>query len=429
MQQTSSATSYPPQRCSKPRQSHQDECKISYPQALSRQPTRVYPLRSKNPVAVSSVDRSVQRAPIQSIEAGPFTKTQATHGVGINRHMHTCQDTRDSSRPRRTLPPLPVPMPTKDYLNQARSPSAKLPNAQKLLVVLDLNGTLIYRTKSSGNPTKHRVRPGTQKFLAYLFKEHLPMVYTSMQPETTKRIVPSVFSEEQARRLVAVWARDMLDMPKKYYFEKVQVYKRLDKIWRDKDIQSKHPNVADIWGQKNTVLIDDSHLKASAQPHNLVHVPEYDGRIISKKDENATNTKHEEEILDILIMKLEELKHQEDVSRLIFQWQTGKSKVPSISSSDVKVEEKTTEQGFVTESNAQQKSEPLRPTGKPQPLGLVSPSKDDALEDSDEELQQARRRLSELEQQISNMKTDRCTSRDETPIRDTVWSDLLSGKP
>lgn len=77
--------------------------------------------------------------------------------------------------------------------------------------------------------------------------------------------------------LLGEWGRNTLGLTCTQYKERVQVYKRLDRIWRNEDLQRLHPDFKGgrRWGQNNTVLIDDSALKASAQPFNHIKVPEY----------------------------------------------------------------------------------------------------------------------------------------------------------
>lgn len=77
--------------------------------------------------------------------------------------------------------------------------------------------------------------------------------------------------------LLGEWGRDTLGLTPAQYKARVQVYKRLDRIWGDESLQHSHPDFEGgaRWGQHNTVLIDDSALKASAQPFNHVQVPEF----------------------------------------------------------------------------------------------------------------------------------------------------------
>jgi hypothetical protein len=87
-----------------------------------------------------------------------------------------------------------------------------------------------------------------------------------------------LFKPAQRTLLVGQWARDTLGLSQSQYRERVQVYKRLNRIWDDEKLQHKHPGFdkGERWGQHNTVLIDDSLLKASAQPYNHIKVPEFD---------------------------------------------------------------------------------------------------------------------------------------------------------
>lgn len=77
--------------------------------------------------------------------------------------------------------------------------------------------------------------------------------------------------------LLGEWGRDTLDLTSAQYKQHVQIYKCLDRIWGDEKIQKSHPEFerGERFHQHNTVLIDDSKLKASAHPFNHVEVPEF----------------------------------------------------------------------------------------------------------------------------------------------------------
>ncbi len=79
--------------------------------------------------------------------------------------------------------------------------------------------------------------------------------------------------------LVAVWARDRFGLTGADYNLKVQCYKRLTRLWADRDIQAAHPDAraGGRWDQTNTVLVDDSAEKARSEPFNFVGVPEFFG--------------------------------------------------------------------------------------------------------------------------------------------------------
>ena len=92
------------------------------------------------------------------------------------------------------------------------------------------------------------------------------------------------------------------------YHDHVQVYKRLDIIWASTALRSRHPDSKKgaKWDQSNTVLIDDDALKASAQPHNLVQIPEF-----SKDKPDPCD------VLQQTVGYLEQLRMFQDVSSFI----------------------------------------------------------------------------------------------------------------
>lgn len=166
------------------------------------------------------------------------------------------------------------PEPTAAYLNQAGTPPTRLPRPQNLLVVSDINGTLIYRRVGQ---TIFQTRPSLKGFLEHVFATHTMMIWTSARPQNVNVILDKLVTPSQRSQLVASWARDTLSLTPEQYNGKVQVYKRLESVWSDKSIQRAHPSFRSDrgkWSQSNTLLIDDSTEKARAQPYNLVNVPE-----------------------------------------------------------------------------------------------------------------------------------------------------------
>ncbi|PGH04554.1 hypothetical protein AJ80_08498 [Polytolypa hystricis UAMH7299] len=220
----------------------------------------------------------------------------------------------------------PTPVPTASYLAQAAlEPTiAKIP--RPLLVVLDLNGTLVYRTHR-GLPPKFKTRPGLQDFMDDLFAKYKVMVWTSSQPLTADLVLKRLFRGEVRNQLVATWARDTLSLTKTQYKEKVQVYKRLEKIWKDPSIQDEYPpnerkpeEYAGVWDQTNTILIDDSRLKAAGQPYNIIEIPEFTNDPCADEEKN----------LETVLRQLRILSAHEDVSQKLKQWdEAKKTKIPS----------------------------------------------------------------------------------------------------
>lgn len=176
----------------------------------------------------------------------------------------------------------PQPTPTAAYLTRASFPPARLPAPQPLLVIIDLNGTLVHRP-SRKNSSRFISRPNVQPFLDYLLATHHVMIWSSARPQNVDKMCAQLFapSPQHPRRaaLKAEWGRDTLDLSPAQYNEKVQVYKVLAKVWRAAAAEGWFPpGTEGSFGQHNTLLVDDSVLKASAEPYNLVRVEEFEGR-------------------------------------------------------------------------------------------------------------------------------------------------------
>ena len=90
-------------------------------------------------------------------------------------------------------------------------------------------------------------------------------------------ICTRLFSRDQRELLLGEWGRNTLGLTSAQYKLRTKTYKRLDRIWGAENLQCLHPGfeAGEKWGQHNTILIDDSALKASAQPFNHVEVPEF----------------------------------------------------------------------------------------------------------------------------------------------------------
>ncbi|PWW80357.1 HAD-like protein [Tuber magnatum] len=205
--------------------------------------------------------------------------------------------------------PLPAPVPTKDYLAKSLLEPQTLPKAPKQLLVLDLNGTLVHRRRSdTANPV---CRPELDSFLDYIFAHFSVMVWTSAQPENAQRMVNGIFTKEQKNKLLAVWARDTLQLTPNQYREKTTVYKRLTRIWAG-EFKLRFPSPHQSgpgWDQTNTILMDDSSVKAAGQPYNLIRVPEFVGEM---EGEEST-------VLSDCIKYLNELRFRDNVSAYIRQ--------------------------------------------------------------------------------------------------------------
>ncbi|KAL7273251.1 hypothetical protein RUND412_003909 [Rhizina undulata] len=192
----------------------------------------------------------------------------------------------------------PTPKPLKSYLALSSIPSKRLPAPQKLLIILDLNGTLLHRPgRRAHSGSLHPVlRPGLKVFLDYLFNNFSVMVWSSAQPKNVDLMVNVVFTAEQRKSLMAVWARDTLGLTKNEFNQKTVVYKRLDRVWVGEHViaypygcvtkteSTEIETTTEValskqegrrWDQRNSLLIDDTAIKAAAQPFNHVELSEF----------------------------------------------------------------------------------------------------------------------------------------------------------
>ncbi|KAK4866709.1 hypothetical protein LT330_008262 [Penicillium expansum] len=250
--------------------------------------------------------------------------------------------TPDLQRQRSPTPPVKVPLPTLQYTNQASLKPEKT-EKRPLLVILDLNGTLIYR-KLRKFPPKFARRAGLDHFLTTLVKNYKVMIWSSSQPPTVNAVCEQIFPGPMHDALVARWGRDKFGLTAGQYNKKLQVYKELHKVWAETNIQGAFPGNEHLkdppapspsarpphknrkqklrdaeaaklpaghrWDQTNTILIDDSKLKASSEPFNILEIPEFAG------DPDIDETK----LFAKVLARLDYLAHHDDVSKVLRVW-------------------------------------------------------------------------------------------------------------
>lgn len=172
-----------------------------------------------------------------------------------------------------------VPEPSRVYLDQSLHVSNAQPTIQAMLVVIDLNGTLLFRPNRK-EPTKFTGRPFAANFLLYVLSNFHVMIWSSARPENVNNMTNNICTPAQRQQLVAVWGRDRMGLSPQDYNMRVQCYKRLEQVWNDYGISRTHPhNISGrAWNQTNTILIDDSFEKARSEPFNLITVPEFNGQ-------------------------------------------------------------------------------------------------------------------------------------------------------
>ena len=272
------------------------------------------------------------RAPTQPSKKGKKSKAKAKAAAGGLEELHEYGslhrvDPLDLHSPRinksrsSTPPPtkgkkgkygdekimLPAPQPTDLYRDTAAEEPTVIDPAGHVLVILDLNGTVLFRPNK--NAKTMIARPYLKPFLQYLFQNFKVMVWSSARPDNVKSLVDQALERDLRSMLVATWARDTFGLSSKYYSQNVQVYKNLRLVWSRDQIQQHHPKyeAGERFGQHNTVLIDDSAMKASAQPYNLLEIPEFE----------ATPEQMEGDVLREVAGYLEILRHQGDISKFI----------------------------------------------------------------------------------------------------------------
>ncbi|KAI1827910.1 hypothetical protein F4861DRAFT_294502 [Xylaria intraflava] len=171
-----------------------------------------------------------------------------------------------------------VPNPTPEYLMLASHPPFLLPQPRNLLVVIDMNGTLLYRPNRR-YPTRFVGRPFARPFLSYCVNTFKVVIWSSARPDNVENMCRELLTPEDRAKVVAVWGRDSFGLSKSDYNLRVQCYKRLTALWNNATIAASHPMAAfgEKWSQLNTVLVDDSSEKARSEPYNLIQIPDFTG--------------------------------------------------------------------------------------------------------------------------------------------------------
>lgn len=274
-----------------------------------------------SPAAFMNLDMQSQAAsnPMLSTVDQSGTATSA----GFSAAAPSAPDQKQTSAAKAHRQAFKAPRPpsaTKKYLNQSALSPKLTSSPQPLLIILDLNGTLIYRKTKKFPPSFSR-RAGLDEFLNVLVEKYKVMIWSSSTPPTVAAVCRKLFPESKRNELVAEWGRDKLGLSKSEYNSKIQVYKTLETVWNNKQIQASYPGKAQKggpkakkqasrWDQTNTVLIDDSKLKALSEPYNLIEIPEF------------TNNPaiDESDIFPKVLQRLELLAKCDDVSKMVYKW-------------------------------------------------------------------------------------------------------------
>lgn len=123
------------------------------------------------------------------------------------------------------------------------------------------------------------MRPHAKQFLHYCLETYRLAIWSSARPQNVNNMVSQLLTPAQRSQCVVIWARDKLGLSQADYDSRVQVYKRLWKLWNDPHVRASRPDGPDgaRWDQSNTVLVDDSLEKGRTEPYNILPIPEFVG--------------------------------------------------------------------------------------------------------------------------------------------------------
>lgn len=140
---------------------------------------------------------------------------------------------------------------------------------RNLLLVLDMNGTLMTRSefvKADHTPRTSTPRPGLTEFLTRMLENFHVAIYSSTMYANVDHAIVQTFSgmEEQ---MEFVWGREytITDVNHKDPSTMHDTVKDLNVIWKS----------SDHWKINNTILIDDTESKGRLCSDNLLLVPEF----------------------------------------------------------------------------------------------------------------------------------------------------------
>lgn len=202
-----------------------------------------------------------------------------------------------------------VPDPTPLYLARSVGPPSVLPHPRRILVVMDLNGTLLFRP-SKKRPFDFVERPHAREFMSYCLNTFAVAIWSSARPANVNKMVARLLTKKQRSKCVVTWARDQFGLSEEDYDMRIQCYKRLTRLWSDEKVKASHPDSASgmQWDQTNTILVDDSLEKGRSEPHNILQIPEFSG----EENEPA-------HVLPQVHDYLNQLSYQADISRFMRQ--------------------------------------------------------------------------------------------------------------
>ncbi|KAI8096921.1 HAD-like domain-containing protein [Halteromyces radiatus] len=185
--------------------------------------------------------------------------------------------------------------PSKAYLDQSDIPSVKLNKPMKQLLILDLNGTLVSRTKGSHSLYS---RPYLEPFLDYIFDNFSVMVWSSATYKNVDKMC-EIFGKHR-KNLILIWTRSNFGLSEADYNRKVITIKDLELVWKE----------LPKYNAKNTILMDDSPEKTILQPYNHCVISEFNHLSPSFKKRG------ENELIKVQ-RYLEQIRYEDNISNYI----------------------------------------------------------------------------------------------------------------
>ncbi|KAF9579263.1 hypothetical protein BGW38_004553 [Lunasporangiospora selenospora] len=222
------------------------------------------------------------------------------------------------------LPLAPIRSVAPAYISKANETPVLLSEPRKLLVILDLNGTVLHR---DGAPKRTITpRPYLDDLLRYLFVSCRVMVWSSARPESVSAMLKRCFGAMQFR-LDRVWSRDHFKLHEIDYQRKVLTLKDLEEVWEvyaNEDQEKEASSLAHesnkggrgtgprasqgVFDQTNTILIDDSVHKTQLQPFNRLVLPNF--------HRERAQSGNDVELLKVM-KYIEQLTRQQNVSSFV----------------------------------------------------------------------------------------------------------------
>ncbi|KAF9204459.1 hypothetical protein BGZ49_005271 [Haplosporangium sp. Z 27] len=203
----------------------------------------------------------------------PFRSTDS----GESSHSNFYNNETRTHYPLTGIPPIKP-----SYISQASQEPVTTDRPQKLLIILDLNGTLFYRSAKRGHTIIRR--PHLSYFLDFLFTNFRVMVWSSARAESVDRMLKAGFGSKE-ELLDRIWDRSHFNLRDLDFKRNVLTLKNLEFVWDQIEYDRQYATDEELlegnkygmhYDQTNTVLIDDSVHKSQLQPYNCVLLTEFD---------------------------------------------------------------------------------------------------------------------------------------------------------